>query len=131
MKTQLEKDLDQGILTSIKTLTEFRVYSFNGNKIITTSGGGLLVSSDKDLIKKAQIFSCTRLKEIILSHYEHTHIGYNYRLSNVSAAIGLGQIEILDQKLKRREIFNHYVSQLSNINEISFQEETENFYSNR
>jgi len=112
------------------TLTEFGVYSFNGNKIITTSGGGALVSSDEDSINKAK-FLATQARDNA-PHYEHTHIGFNYRLSNVSAAIGLGQIEILDKRVqKRREIFNHYVGQLSNINEISFQEEKENFYSNR
>lgn len=112
------------------TLTEFGVYSFNGNKIITTSGGGALVSSDEESIKKAK-FLATQARDNA-PHYEHTHIGYNYRLSNVSAAIGLGQIEILDTRVKkRRENFNHYVCQLSNIDEISFQEERENFYSNR
>ena len=112
------------------SLAEFGVYSFNGNKIITTSGGGALISSDEDSIKKAK-FLATQARDNA-PHYEHSHIGYNYRLSNVSAAIGLGQLEVLQQRVeKRREIFEYYKKELSDIKEISFVEEPDGFYSNR
>ena len=112
------------------TLTEFGVYSFNGNKIITTSGGGALISSNEDSIKKAK-FLATQARDNA-PHYEHSHIGYNYRLSNVSAAIGLGQLEVLQERVeKRREIFDYYKKELSDIKEISFVDEPNGFYSNR
>ena len=112
------------------TLTEFGVYSFNGNKIITTSGGGALISSNEDSIKKAK-FLATQARDNA-PHYEHSHIGYNYRLSNVSAAIGLGQLEVLQERVeKRREIFDYYKKELSDIKEISFVDEPTGFYSNR
>ncbi|MAO72357.1 MAG: pyridoxal phosphate-dependent aminotransferase [Flavobacteriales bacterium] len=112
------------------SLTEFGIYSFNGNKIITTSGGGALISSNEDSIKKAK-FLATQARDHA-PHYEHSQIGYNYRLSNVSAAIGLGQLEVLQDRVeRRREIFEHYQKELSDINEISFVEEPDGFYSNR
>ena len=111
-------------------LTEFGIYSFNGNKIITTSGGGALISSDEKQIQKAK-FLATQARDNV-PHYEHSHIGFNYRLSNVSAAIGLGQLEVLKDRVnKRREIFEFYKKELSEIKEISFVEEMEGFYSNR
>ena len=111
-------------------LTEFGIYSFNGNKIITTSGGGALISSDEKQIQKAKFLS-TQARDNA-PHYEHSHIGFNYRLSNVSAAIGLGQLEVLQDRVnKRREIFEFYKKELSEIKEISFVEEMEGFYSNR
>ena len=112
------------------TLTDFGIYSFNGNKIITTSGGGALISSDEDSIKMAK-FLATQARDNA-PHYEHSHIGFNYRLSNVSAAIGLGQLEVLKKRVeRRREIFEYYQKELSDIKEISFVEEPEGFYSNR
>ena len=112
------------------SLTEFGIYSFNGNKIITTSGGGALISSDEDSIKKAK-FLATQARDNA-PHYEHSHIGFNYRLSNVSAAIGLGQLEVLQKRVeRRREIFEYYQKELSEIKEISFVEEPVGFYSNR
>ena len=112
------------------SLTKFGIYSFNGNKIITTSGGGALISSDEDSIKKAK-FLATQSRDNA-PHYEHSQIGYNYRLSNVSAAIGLGQLEVLQERVKsRRRIFEFYKKGLSNIKEISFVEEPDGFYSNR
>ena len=112
------------------SLTDFGIYSFNGNKIITTSGGGALISSDEDSIKKAK-FLATQARDNA-PHYEHSHIGFNYRLSNVSAAIGLGQLEVLKKRVeRRREIFEYYQKELSDIKEISFVEEPEGFYSNR
>ena len=112
------------------SLTEFGIYSFNGNKIITTSGGGALISSDEDSIKKAK-FLATQARDNA-PHYEHSHIGFNYRLSNVSAAIGLGQLEVLQERVeRRREIFEYYKKELSDIKVISFVEEPDGFYSNR
>jgi len=111
-------------------LTEFGIYSFNGNKIITTSGGGALISSDEKQIQKAK-FLATQARDNA-PHYEHSHIGFNYRLSNVSAAIGLGQLEVLHDRVnKRRQIFEFYKKELSEIKEIFFLEEMEGFYSNR
>jgi len=81
--------------------------SFNGNKIITTSGGGMLISNDEELVAKARFYS-TQAREPLL-HYEHKDYGYNYRLSNVLGAIGVGQMEVLPQRVKRkREIFKIY-----------------------
>ena len=112
------------------SLTDFGIYSFNGNKIITTSGGGALISSNLGKIQKAK-FLATQARDNA-PHYEHSHIGFNYRLSNVSAAIGLGQLEVLKERVqKRREIFEFYKKELSDINEISFVDEMEGFYSNR
>ena len=111
-------------------LAEFGIYSFNGNKIITTSGGGALISSDKEKIQKSK-FLATQARDDA-PHYEHSHIGFNYRLSNVSAAIGLGQLEVLQDRVnRRREIFDYYRRELSQIKEISFVEEMDGFYSNR
>ena len=103
-------------------MSDFGIYSFNGNKIITTSGGGALVSSDPEMIIKAKFLAKQARDDA--PHYEHTHIGYNYRLSNVSASIGLGQLEVLQDRVnKRREVFDFYKTQLSEIKEISFLDE--------
>lgn len=106
------------------------VYSFNGNKIITTSGGGMLASDDKAFIDCARFLS-QQAKEVA-SHYEHTTIGYNYRMSNILAAIGLGQLETLNARVsKRREIFQYYKSGLNDIPGITFMPEAEYSRSNR
>ena len=106
------------------------IYSFNGNKIITTSGGGAIVSNNENYIKKAK-FLATQAKEDNI-WYEHKELGYNYRLSNVLAAIGVGQMEVLTKKIKRkREIFNIYKELLSDIEEITFMPEIENSFGNR
>lgn len=98
------------------------VYSFNGNKIMTTSGGGMLVSDDAELIKKAQFWS--QQARDPFPHYEHTEIGYNYRMSNIVAAIGRGQLQVLDERVKRkREIFDHYNDVLGPIPGITFMPE--------
>ena len=111
-------------------MSDFGIYSFNGNKIITTSGGGALISSDSEMIHKAK-FLATQARDNA-PHYEHTHIGYNYRLSIVSASIGLGQLEVLQDRVNtRRNIFNFYKTRLSDIKEISFLEEIDGFRSNR
>lgn len=112
------------------TFGDLGVYSFNGNKILTTSGGGMLVSENKEWIEKAMFLS-TQAKENFL-HYEHKEYGYNYRLSNVLAAIGVAQMEVLDERVERkREIFEFYKEQLSDIAEITFMPEVESSYGNR
>ncbi|NEW85248.1 MAG: aminotransferase class I/II-fold pyridoxal phosphate-dependent enzyme [Mariniphaga sp.] len=105
-------------------------YSFNGNKIITTSGGGALVSNDEWLISRSR-FLATQARECA-PHYEHEVIGYNYRMSNISAGIGRGQLEVIDDHIDRhREIFNYYKRELSIFKGITFQQEPNaDYYSN-
>jgi len=111
------------------TFGAFGVYSFNGNKIITTSGGGALFCKDKALVEKAK-FLATQARDD-KPHYEHSEIGYNYRMSNICAAIGLGQLEVLEERiLQKRAIKLFYKEQLSAIKEISFLDENEDSYSN-
>ena len=111
------------------TFADFGIYSFNGNKIITTSGGGALVCKNKKLIEKAK-FLATQARDVAV-HYEHSEVGYNYRMSNVCAAIGVGQLEVLsDRVARKREIFNFYKNELSMIKEITFLEELEPSFSN-
>ena len=98
------------------------VFSFNGNKIITTSGGGMLASDDRELIEKARFWS--QQARDPAPHYEHTEIGYNYRMSNILAAIGLGQLQALDERVKRRrEIFETYRAVLEDLPGVSFMPE--------
>ncbi|RXK12941.1 aminotransferase DegT [Malaciobacter mytili LMG 24559] len=112
------------------TFGDFGIYSFNGNKIITTSGGGMLVSPNKNWIEKAKYYS-TQAKEPFL-YYEHEEYGYNYRMSNVLAAIGVGQMEIIEERVsKKREIFNWYNENLKDIEEINFMPELKNSRGNR
>ena len=112
------------------TLTDIGVYSFNGNKIITTSSGGALISSDESLIEQAKFLASQARDDY--PYYHHSNIGYNYRLSNVSAAIGIGQLEVLDDRVNRRRyIYETYRRELSNIDDIHFLEEQEGYYSNR
>ncbi|CCO23245.1 DegT/DnrJ/EryC1/StrS family aminotransferase [Maridesulfovibrio hydrothermalis] len=99
-------------------------YSFNGNKIITTSGGGLLASDDENLISRARWLS-QQAKEP-LPHYEHNEIGYNYRMSNLIAAVGRGQVEVIPKRVTRkREIFDFYEQSLSKCPGISFMPEAD------
>jgi UDP-N-acetylbacillosamine transaminase len=89
------------------TFGDFGVYSFNGNKILTTSGGGMLISNKKEWIEKAKFYA-TQAKENYL-HYEHKEYGYNYRMSNVLAAIGVAQMEVLQQRVEqKKQIFAWY-----------------------
>ena len=114
---------------SVGTFGEFGIFSFNGNKIITTSGGGALVSRSQSLIEKAK-FLATQARDIA-PHYEHSEIGYNYRISNVSAGIGRGQLEVLDLWIqKRRENYNFYLEQFKKLN-LTFLSEPLNYFSNR
>lgn len=112
------------------TFGSFGIYSFNGNKIITTSGGGMLISENREYIERARFLS-TQAREPFL-HYEHSEFGYNYRLSNVLSAIGVGQMEVLESRvLKKREIFSWYRDELEEIEEIKFMPELKNSRSNR
>jgi dTDP-4-amino-4,6-dideoxygalactose transaminase len=105
------------------TFGRFGILSFNGNKIITTSGGGALIGHDEALIQKAR-FLATQARDPA-PHYEHSEIGYNYRLSNVSAGIGRGQMEVLPERIKRRrEIFTYYRNALSNGSEDKYKQNT-------
>lgn len=115
---------------SCGTLAEMGVLSFNGNKIITTSGGGALVSENESYIKIAK-FLATQARDPA-PHYQHSQVGYNYRMSNVCAGIGRGQMEVLDARVKaRRNNFDHYFNMLSLIPGVSFQKEDSNSKSNR
>ncbi|MDB4948266.1 MAG: 4-keto-6-deoxy-N-acetyl-D-hexosaminyl-(lipid carrier) aminotransferase [Gemmatimonadetes bacterium] len=97
-------------------------YSFNGNKIITTSGGGMLVSPDRRLAERARKLATQAREEA--PHYEHTEIGYNYRMSNVLAAIGRGQLRVLDDRIARRRAnFAYYESTLGELPGIGFMPE--------
>lgn len=97
-------------------------YSFNGNKVITTSGGGALTSADEKLIQRARYLS-THARDPVV-HYEHREVGYNYRLSNILAAIGRAQLRVLaDRVARRRQIFQYYVDGLGDLPGISFMPE--------
>jgi dTDP-4-amino-4,6-dideoxygalactose transaminase len=111
------------------TFGDFGILSFNGNKIITTSGGGGLVSKDTKWIEKAR-FLATQARDPA-PHYQHSEIGYNYRLSNICAGIGRGQLSVLDERVnQRRLIFREYQEKLAQ-NKVQFLSEPEGFYSNR
>ncbi|MCU0609732.1 MAG: DegT/DnrJ/EryC1/StrS family aminotransferase [Chitinispirillaceae bacterium] len=100
-------------------MARFGVLSFNGNKIITTSGGGMLVGNDPALIAKAKFYA-TQAKEN-LPYYEHKEIGYNYRMSNIIAAIGRGQLAVIEERVRRkREIYEIYKKELGGISGIIF-----------
>lgn len=116
------------------TFGKLNVLSFNGNKIITTSSGGALLSDDEELIKKAR-FLATQARDDA-PHYQHSHIGYNYRLSNVLAGIGRGQMKVLKERIEqRRGVFDFYKNYFSGINQkgykIKFQPEPDGYFSNR
>lgn len=112
------------------TMGEYGIYSFNGNKIITTSGGGALISNNEEQIQKARFLS-TQARDPAL-HYQHSEIGYNYRMSNIVAGIGRGQLEVLDERVKmRRANFKRYEEAFDSIEGINFQPELKDTYSNR
>ena len=109
---------------------QFGILSFNGNKIITTSGGGMLVSDDEDLVSKAR-FLATQARENEI-HYEHKELGYNYRMSNLLAAVGRGQLQILDERVStRRAIYDRYFDALSKVDGIQFMSEASYGKTNR
>ena len=106
------------------------ILSFNGNKIITTSGGGALLTKDKEIKEKA-VFLATQARDNA-PHYQHSHIGYNYRMSNVLAGIGRGQMEVLlDRVAARRSNFMYYKENLGHLESLIFTEEPKGSYSNR
>ena len=90
------------------TIGKFGVYSFNGNKLLTTSSGGVLISNNEEWIRKAKHLS-TQAKEPDFVEYVHKEVGFNYRMSNVLAAIGVAQMEVIEERIaKKREIFEWY-----------------------
>lgn len=110
--------------TSPGTWGQAGIFSFNGNKIITTSGGGMLVSDDEDLINKAK-FLATQARDP-QPHYEHTEIGFNYRLSNICAGIGRGQLSVLqDRVAARRRNFDIYRQALADLPGVEFMPEAD------
>lgn len=109
---------------------DFGIFSFNGNKIITSSGGGALISQNKNWIEKARFLSTQARDQA--PHYQHSEVGYNYRMSNVCAAIGLGQLEVLDERVsQRRNIFQQYIEGLADCQGIEFVREQEGSFANR
>ena len=116
--------------TKCGTFGEIAILSFNGNKIITTSGGGALVTKSKELKEKA-VFLSTQARDKSPA-YLHSHIGYNYRMSNVLAGIGRGQMMVLDDYVvKRRLNYEYYREHLNHVDGISFINEPKDHYSNR
>lgn len=115
---------------SCGTFGQFGILSFNGNKIITTSGGGALVVKDPELKKKA-VFLSTQARDEA-PHYQHSEIGYNYRMSNICAGIGRGQMEVLDEHVAlRRKVNRFYADYFKNIEGITvLQEPTADYFSN-
>ncbi|MDB9465996.1 DegT/DnrJ/EryC1/StrS family aminotransferase [Dolichospermum circinale] len=112
------------------TFGRIGIYSFNGNKIITTSGGGMLVSDDDQLVMKAK-FLATQARDPA-PHYQHSEIGYNYRLSNVLAGIGRGQLQVLNERVAaRRRNFEIYQSALGDLPGIEFMPEANFGHSTR
>lgn len=112
------------------TFGKFGVFSFNGNKIITTSGGGMLISDDGDLIEKARFLSTQARDQA--PYYEHTEVGYNYRMSNVLAGIGRGQLKVLDSRVDaRRKVFGRYKTGLSGFDCLDWQQEPQRDHTNR
>ena len=96
------------------TIGDLGIYSFNGNKIITASGGGMLVSNDEEKVEKARYWAAQAREPV--RHYEHKELGYNYRLSNVLAGIGRGQLRVLDERIaKKKYIFDYYKEHLSGL----------------
>jgi len=112
------------------TFGKFGIYSFNGNKIITTSGGGMLISDNVDELERAR-FLATQARDQA-KHYQHSTIGYNYRMSNILAGVGRAQLEVLDERVEtKRAVFDRYVEALGDIEGVHFMPELEGTYSNR
>jgi dTDP-4-amino-4,6-dideoxygalactose transaminase len=115
---------------SLGTIGDIGILSFNGNKIITTSGGGALISNSEDYVKQAKFLSAQARDNA--PYYQHSQIGYNYRMSNVLAGIGRGQLEVIKERIQqRRSNFDFYYKNLNRISGISFLKEIEKNFSNR
>ncbi|WP_040978341.1 DegT/DnrJ/EryC1/StrS family aminotransferase [Oceanobacillus jeddahense] len=101
------------------TFGDYGIFSFNGNKIITTSGGGMLVSNNEEKVAKARFWATQSRDQA--RHYQHSEIGYNYRMSNVTAGIGRGQLKVLDQRVeKKKYIYDFYKRELGDLEGIEF-----------
>lgn len=101
------------------TIGDYGIFSFNGNKIITTSGGGMLVSDNKEEIVKARFWATQSRDQA--RHYQHSELGYNYRMSNIVAGIGRGQLKVLDKRVaKKRHIFEFYKKELGELEGVEF-----------
>lgn len=101
------------------TIGDYGIFSFNGNKIITTSGGGMLVSDDVERIEKVR-FWATQARDPA-RHYQHSELGYNYRMSNVLAGIGRGQLKVLDERIRKKKyIFEFYQRELGDLDGVEF-----------
>ena len=112
------------------TFGKMGILSFNGNKIITTSGGGAMISKKKEVVDKAT-FLATQARDSA-PHYQHSEIGYNYRMSNICAGIGRGQMEVLPERInQRRSNYFFYQKELQSLPGITFLSEPKGFYSNR
>ncbi|MED4070086.1 DegT/DnrJ/EryC1/StrS family aminotransferase [Priestia endophytica] len=106
------------------TFGDYGIFSFNGNKIITTSGGGMLVSNNEEKIAKARFWATQSRDQA--RHYQHSELGFNYRMSNVVAGIGRGQLKVLDKRVeKKREIFAYYKRELEGLDGIDFMPKNE------
>lgn len=115
---------------ALGTFGKVGILSFNGNKIITTSGGGALISDDEDFVKRSR-FLATQARDSA-PHYQHSQVGYNYRMSNICAGIGRGQMEVIIQRVeKRRSNYEFYRLNLLNMKAINFLEEPIGYFSNR
>ena len=114
----------------VGSFSQMAILSFNGNKIITTSSGGALISDNEKYIQHAR-FLATQARDDA-PHYQHSHIGYNYRMSNIVAGVGRGQLEVLDKRvMQRREINTMYKNELKDIPGITFlNEPNKDFFSN-
>ncbi|MBC7552682.1 MAG: DegT/DnrJ/EryC1/StrS family aminotransferase [Taibaiella sp.] len=112
------------------TFGDIGILSFNGNKIITTSGGGALVSENPGIVKDARFLSTQARDEA--PHYQHSKIGYNYRISNLCAGVGRGQMEVLAERVgQRRAIYNQYYNKLNAVRGIHFLTEPAGYFCNR
>ena len=112
------------------TLGKIGIYSFNGNKIITTSGGGVLISDDEEIIGRSRFLATQARDEA--PHYQHSVVGYNYRMSNILAGVGIAQLQVLDERVaRRREIFDTYYQELAGIEGVQFMPELSGTKSNR
>lgn len=112
------------------TLGKIGIYSFNGNKIITTSGGGVLISDDEEIIARSRFLATQARDEA--PHYQHSVVGYNYRMSNILAGVGIAQLQVLDERVaRRREIFDTYYQELASIEGVQFMPELNGTKSNR